>query len=88
LPVHEVKIDKSFVRGMQTDSHDDVVRSIIDLGRNLGLQVVAEGVETEQAWQMLRGLGCQLAQGYHLSRPLPIAELDSWLRTRPGHARP
>jgi EAL domain-containing protein (putative c-di-GMP-specific phosphodiesterase class I) len=60
-----------------------IVRSTIDLARNLGLQVVAEGVETEQAWDELSELGCTLAQGYYLSRPVPAAELTEWLRSRP-----
>jgi EAL domain-containing protein (putative c-di-GMP-specific phosphodiesterase class I) len=56
-----------------------IVRSTIDLGRNLGLEVVAEGVETEEVWKELRALGCTVAQGYYLSRPLPPGELGEWL---------
>ena len=63
-----------------------IVRSTIDLARNLGLQVVAEGVETEEAWHQLNELGCTLAQGYYLSRPVPAAELTDWLRRRPSNA--
>jgi diguanylate cyclase (GGDEF)-like protein len=82
LPVDELKIDKSFVQGMEEDENDAViVRSTIDLGRNLGLRVVAEGVETAEAWSRLVVLGCDAAQGYYLSRPVPAAELASWLRT-------
>jgi diguanylate cyclase (GGDEF)-like protein len=82
LPVDELKIDKSFVQGMEEDENDAViVRSTIDLGRNLGLRVVAEGVETAEAWRRLVALGCDQAQGYYLSRPVPAAELASWLRT-------
>jgi diguanylate cyclase (GGDEF)-like protein len=81
LPVDELKIDKSFVQGMDDDENDAViVRSTIDLGRNLGLRVVAEGVETAEAWAQLVALGCDVAQGYYLSRPVPAAELASWLR--------
>ncbi len=81
LPVDELKIDKSFVQGMERDDNDAViVRSTIDLGRNLGLRVVAEGVETDEAWRRLVALGCDVAQGYYLSRPVPAAELASWLR--------
>jgi diguanylate cyclase (GGDEF)-like protein len=83
LPLDEVKIDRSFVLGMTDDENDAViVRSTIDLARNLGLDVVAEGVENEE---ILRGLGdlhCDVAQGFHLSRPLPPAELVAWLADR------
>jgi EAL domain-containing protein (putative c-di-GMP-specific phosphodiesterase class I) len=66
---------------MERDDNDAViVRSTIDLGRNLGLRVVAEGVETDEAWRRLVALGCDVAQGYYLSRPVPAAELASWLR--------
>ena len=85
LPVNEIKIDRSFVMNMaQSDNDAVIVRSTIDLGRNLGLQVVAEGVETEQAWDELSDLGCTLAQGYYLSRPVPAAELTQWLLRRPA----
>ncbi len=83
LPVDELKIDKSFVQGMEEDENDAViVRSTIDLGRNLGLRVVAEGVETAEAWRQLAALGCDVAQGYYLSRPVPANELAAWLRAR------
>jgi EAL domain-containing protein (putative c-di-GMP-specific phosphodiesterase class I) len=83
LPVSEIKIDRSFVLNMMASGDDAViVRSTIDLGRNLGLQVVAEGVETEDGWQQLADLGCDVAQGYFLSRPVPAAELGEWLRER------
>ena len=58
------------------------MRSTIDLGRNLGLEVVAEGVETEAVWNHLDALGCTVAQGYYLSRPVPPAELRAWLAAR------
>ena len=87
LPVNEIKIDRSFVMNMAESDNDAViVRSTIDLGRNLGLQVVAEGVETERAWEELNELGCTLAQGYYLTRPVPAAELTEWLRRRPAGA--
>jgi diguanylate cyclase (GGDEF)-like protein/PAS domain S-box-containing protein len=80
LPITEIKIDRSFVMGMATDEDDaTIVRSTIDLGRNLGLEVVAEGVETEPIWNTLRELGCTIVQGYFLSRPLPPDELEAWL---------
>ena len=82
LPVDEVKIDKSFVINMQDDENDAViVRSIIDLARNLGLRAVAEGVETATAWDALRAMGCDIAQGYFISRPLPAEQLTAWLET-------
>jgi diguanylate cyclase (GGDEF)-like protein/PAS domain S-box-containing protein len=85
LPVSEIKIDRSFVMSMEQDEDDAViVRSTIDLGRNLGLDVVAEGVENEQVWDLLRALGCTAAQGYYLSRPVPAPELRSWLLQRRG----
>jgi diguanylate cyclase (GGDEF)-like protein len=77
LPLDEVKIDRSFVAGMADDDNDAViVRSTIDLARNLGLRVVAEGVETAEVMDALRELRCDVAQGYHISRPLPAGELD------------
>jgi EAL domain-containing protein (putative c-di-GMP-specific phosphodiesterase class I) len=83
LPVNEIKVDRSFVMNMDEDEDDaTIVRSTIDLGRNLGLDVVAEGVENENVWDRLRVLGCTAAQGYYLSRPVPAAELGSWLQTR------
>ncbi|MPZ69577.1 MAG: EAL domain-containing protein [Actinobacteria bacterium] len=92
LPVAEVKIDRSFVMGMTTDENDTViVRSVIDLARNLGLEVVAEGIETQEAWDHLVALGCQIGQGYYVSRPLPGPEFDQWLEDNAvdaGSARP
>jgi diguanylate cyclase (GGDEF)-like protein/PAS domain S-box-containing protein len=83
LPVDEIKIDRSFVMHMSEDEDNaTIVRSTIDLGRNLGLEVVAEGVETAEVWETLTMLGCTVAQGYYLSRPVPANELRDWLRTR------
>ncbi|GAC1476935.1 MAG: hypothetical protein NVS1B12_11330 [Acidimicrobiales bacterium] len=80
LPVDEVKIDKSFVLGMAADPDDaTIVKSIIDLARNLGLKVVAEGVEDEATLRELNRLGCDQAQGYYMCRPVPAAEFDEWL---------
>ena len=80
LPITQIKIDRSFVMGMATNEDDaTIVRSTIDLGRNLGLEVVAEGVEAEAIWHELRALGCTIAQGYYLSRPLPPDQLSRWL---------
>jgi diguanylate cyclase (GGDEF)-like protein len=80
LPVSELKIDMSFVRNMDHDKNDEtIVRSTIDLGHNMGLTVVAEGVETEVIWNMLREMGCDVAQGYYLSRPLDADPLAQWI---------
>jgi len=80
MPVDELKIDKSFVMGMTNHKDDEtIVRSTIDLGHNMGLKVVAEGVETEEMLEQLKEMRCDLVQGYHLSRPLPPAKLELWL---------
>jgi diguanylate cyclase len=81
LPVDELKVDRSFVGQMATSNSDAViVRSTIDLGHNLGLHVVAEGVENQATWEELAALGCDTAQGYHLGRPMPASELEQWLQ--------
>jgi diguanylate cyclase (GGDEF)-like protein/PAS domain S-box-containing protein len=88
LPVSEIKVDRSFVMNMDEDEDDAIiVRSTIDLGRNLGLDVVAEGVESEQVWDRLKALGCTAAQGYYLSRAVPAVELQTWLSERRTAAR-
>ena len=80
LPMNEIKIDKSFVLNMMQDSQAAViVKSIIELGHNLGLKVVAEGVETREVWDRLTQWGCDTAQGYYMSRPLPEDQLMQWL---------
>lgn len=79
LPVNELKIDKSFVMGMESDESDaKIVRSTIDLAHNLGLTVVAEGVENAHIYQMLADLHCDEAQGYHMSKPMPASEFRAW----------
>jgi EAL domain-containing protein (putative c-di-GMP-specific phosphodiesterase class I) len=84
LPIDEIKIDRSFVTSMSSSEDDAIiVRSTIELGRNLGLQVVAEGVEDAPTWTRLRDLGCDVAQGYHVSRPIPPEELTAWLESLP-----
>jgi diguanylate cyclase (GGDEF)-like protein len=86
LEANELKIDKSFVFAMTTNSNDAViVRSTIELGHNLGLKLVAEGVEDAETWSMLKALGCDVIQGYHLSRPIPPELLDAWVAS---YARP
>jgi diguanylate cyclase (GGDEF)-like protein len=80
LPVGEVKIDRSFVMHMRDDDNDAViVRSVIDLARNLDLQVVAEGIEDVETWRLLAAMGCDIAQGYYLGRPMPASRLEHWL---------
>ena len=82
LPVNELKIDKSFIIGLDTDeSNDAIVRSTIDLAHNLGLSVVAEGIETEMVFKLLQKYKCDMAQGYHLSRPIPAEELEELLKS-------
>jgi diguanylate cyclase (GGDEF)-like protein len=83
LPVHEVKIDRSFITGLSTESENvAIVRAIIDLGRHLGLEVVAEGVEDAATWDLLTSMHCDLVQGWHLARAMPTDELPGWLATR------
>ena len=83
LPVQEMKIDRSFVRNMVTDKDDRViVSSTIELGHNIGLKVVAEGVEDHAALMLLTSLGCDEAQGYFIAKPLPPAEYEAWLARR------
>jgi EAL domain-containing protein (putative c-di-GMP-specific phosphodiesterase class I) len=83
LPVDEIKIDRSFVVGMAGDQSDvTIVRSTIDLARNLGLRVVAEGVEDRGVCDQLARLGCDLGQGYYFSRPLDGAALKAWAHAR------
>ncbi len=81
LPVSEFKIDQSFVGQMDRDPGSAaIVRATIELGGSLGLDIVAEGVEDERTWEALRRMGCWQAQGYYIGRPMPVAELDGWLR--------
>ena len=86
LPVQEVKIDKSFVLSLRADRDDQAIaRSIVDLGRHLGLDIVAEGVEDQDTWDLLSEMGCTLAQGWHLARAMPTSELPGWLAARERH---
>ncbi|HET6529885.1 MAG TPA: EAL domain-containing protein [Actinoplanes sp.] len=83
LPVDEIKVDRSFVRDMVTDHSNYVlVESAVDLGHNLGLVVVAEGVEDDSTVTALNGLGCDIAQGYHYARPLPAGDFSRFLTER------
>ncbi|TAL19500.1 MAG: EAL domain-containing protein [Aquabacterium sp.] len=82
LPVHELKIDRSFVMNMDQDVHDaKIVRSTIDLAHNLGLKVVAEGLESERHWKLLGALNCDEAQGYFVSRPVAEDDFVAWAQT-------
>jgi EAL domain-containing protein (putative c-di-GMP-specific phosphodiesterase class I) len=80
LPFTELKVDRGFVRGARDNQ---IIRPILEgsvgIARRLGLQSVAEGVETEEDWHLLRELGCDLAQGYCIGRPMPSQELQDWL---------
>jgi diguanylate cyclase (GGDEF)-like protein len=88
LPVQELKIDRSFISRMASDAETStIVRSTIDLGHNLGLRVVAEGVEDLPVWNMLRSLGCDDAQGFFMSRPLDARSLAAWIRANDGYWR-
>jgi diguanylate cyclase (GGDEF)-like protein len=86
LPVDELKIDRSFVQDMEQDENDAIlIRSIIDLAHNMGLRVVAEGVESAGALDMLQRLGCDIVQGYHIARPMAAQEFEYWLDHSPWH---
>jgi EAL domain-containing protein (putative c-di-GMP-specific phosphodiesterase class I) len=82
LPVQEVKVDRSFVQRMHVESEDAaIVRSIVELARTLGLKVVAEGVEETPTYELLEATGCDFAQGYLISRPMPLEEFTAWITT-------
>ncbi|MBI5782606.1 MAG: EAL domain-containing protein [Gammaproteobacteria bacterium] len=86
LPLRTLKIDKSFVLDMAKDENDAViVRSTIDLAHNLGYQVVAEGIENQDTWDLLHILGCDGGQGFHMCHPLPAEDFAHWLRSWPGN---
>jgi EAL domain-containing protein (putative c-di-GMP-specific phosphodiesterase class I) len=87
LPVDELKIDKSFVLKMERDADDaKIVRSTIDLGHNMGLRVVAEGIENEAVWELLARMGCDQGQGYFMARPMAADAFFEWYQnwTPPG----
>jgi EAL domain-containing protein (putative c-di-GMP-specific phosphodiesterase class I) len=85
LPVQELKIDKSFVIGMKEEGAEDtaIVRSTADLAHNLGLSVVAEGVEDQWTLDLLSTFGCDQAQGYHIAKPMPSTDFVAWLSASP-----
>ena len=85
LPVQEVKIDRSFIAALSQERENvAIVRAIVDLGRHLGLAVVAEGVEDAATWELLTSMHCDLVQGWHLARPMPTEALPSWLAAHPA----
>src|SRR5262249_35591565 len=87
LPIDELKIDRMFVSKVLDDpGHATIVRSIIDLGHNIGLRVVAEGVETSEVYDALKNLECDVAQAFHISRPMISAELSLFLLAAPFEA--
>ena len=80
LMVHELKIDRSFIASMESsDKHRAIVKTIINIADNLGVEVVAEGVETREQYEMVRALGCYAAQGYYISTSIPEDEVEGWL---------
>lgn len=82
LPVYELKIDRGFVSELLVNANDDViVRSTVDLGHNLGLRVVAEGIENAQVQEALAALGCDVGQGFGIARPLAPENFEQWLQT-------
>jgi EAL domain-containing protein (putative c-di-GMP-specific phosphodiesterase class I) len=89
LPLDELKVDRGFVMDMLTNkAHAAIVRSVVELGHNLGLRVVAEGVETEAVLSALRDIDCDILQGYLLARPMAFASLDGWLTGSAAASRP
>ncbi len=81
LPVSELKIDKSFVMDMLGNESDEtIVNATIQLAHNLGLKVIAEGVENQKTFNRLRGMGCDVQQGFFISKPLPLKELNHWIK--------
>jgi len=83
LPIDELKIDKSFVLKLDESEDDQViVRSTIELGHNMGLDIVAEGLETEAARKLLAEFGCDMMQGYLLAKPIGADEFSQWAKTR------
>jgi diguanylate cyclase len=84
LPVDELKIDKSFVMNMTENSDDKkIVKSVIDLAHNFDLTVVAEGIEDAASFDLLNAMGCDLAQGFFLGKPMPFDELLAWNAVSP-----
>jgi diguanylate cyclase (GGDEF)-like protein len=88
LSVDELKIDRSFIMGMTSDENNQIiVRSTVELGHNLGLRLVAEGVEDAETWRHLQILGCEVIQGFTVQAPLSAPEFDAWLQEWDEHGR-
>ena len=89
LPIDEVKIDRSFVADVLSNENSAaIVRSVTTLIRDLGHEVVAEGVEDAETLELLRSFGCDVIQGYHISRPMPVDDFRSWMARSRGARRP
>ena len=87
LPLEELKLDRSLISGLDEEENRSIVRSTIHLAHQMGIQVVAEGVESETAWRQLRSMGCERAQGYLIAKPLPAREVPAWLASWNQRAR-
>ena len=83
MPFNELKIDKSFVTDMDEDVESKIItKALVELGHNLGLTMVAEGIQTKKTWDMLIDMGCDIAQGYFISPPLNVEDFEQWFKTR------
>jgi len=86
MPLTELKIDRSFVMGiMDSDNDATIVKATINLAHNLGLQVTAEGVESKEIMAKLKDYGCDVAQGYYLSKPLSVTDFTQWMSASERH---
>jgi EAL domain-containing protein (putative c-di-GMP-specific phosphodiesterase class I) len=83
LPVREIKLDRSFLADLGDEKSRALLAFLLRLGVALGVEVVAEGVESRELWEWLATMGCELAQGYYLLRPQPPEQLEAWLREGP-----
>ena len=89
LPLSQIKIDRSFVLGMEHNSkHMSIVQSTLDLGKNIGLEIIAEGVENAQQALLLKQMNCTLIQGYYIAKPMPSEKLEHWLMRRYANSTP
>jgi diguanylate cyclase len=87
LPIDEVKIDRSLILALDGDGNRAIVRSAVHVAHQLGIQVVAEGIETDEAWSQLRSLGAERAQGFLIAKPMPAREVPAWLAAWNHRAR-
>jgi EAL domain-containing protein (putative c-di-GMP-specific phosphodiesterase class I) len=89
LPLSQIKIDRSFVLGMEHNSkHMSIVQSTLDLGKNIGLEIIAEGVENAQQALLLKQMNCTLIQGYYIAKPMSAEKLEHWLMCRYANSAP